>query len=189
MIPFTEPNAISRINDISVSFKPEKTPTAQLFLYRSEKMGEGNHSCVYRASLRLPTPLYARDSPHNVVFVVAKLLSHWYEKDSLDNEANMYERFEKHLAEDWCGFNQVEGMKQPVKAQAVVPKFYGYYLPDEENDDNKTAGGEDKSQNNRWGRYDWTLGSPILLLENCGTQIEPVMLTLDQRYVLPPLHV
>jgi hypothetical protein len=46
--PSTKSDVISGINDISVSFKPEKTPTAQLFLYRSEKMGEGNHSYVYR---------------------------------------------------------------------------------------------------------------------------------------------
>ena len=114
----------SSTNGICEHLKPEKTPTGQLFIYRSERIGEGNHSYVYRASLRLPTPLYARDSPHNVVSVAAKLANRWDEKESLDNEAALYAGFDKHLAEEWCGFNQVGGVTRPVRVGAVVPKFY-----------------------------------------------------------------
>jgi hypothetical protein len=153
-----------------VPLKSEKIPTAQLFLYASAHIGNGNHSSVYRASLRLPTPLYARDSPHNVVSVAAKVLSSWYEEGLFDNEAKMYAGFEKYLAEEWCGFNKVEGVKYPVRAAAVVPKFYGYYLPQEV-----------VENTSHWS----VRSSPILLLEDCGKQVDPGFLTPYQRYVLP----
>jgi hypothetical protein len=84
----------------------------------------------------------------------------------------MYAGFQKHFAEEWCGFNKVEGVKQPVRAAAVVPKFYGYYLPEEVKESMSNA-------------YYWRApSSPILLLEDCGKQVNPELLTLDQKYVL-----
>ena len=49
----------------------------------------------------------------------------------LTHEAHMYAGFGKHLAEEWCGFNKVDGVAQVVEVKAVVPKFYGYYITEE----------------------------------------------------------
>jgi hypothetical protein len=167
-----ESDPTSRFN-ASVPFNLEKTPTAQLFLSGSRYIGSGHHSHVYRASLRLPAPLYARDSRHNVVSVAAKLCKQG-EESLMNNEAKLYAGFKKHLAEEWCGFNKVDGVTQPVRAKAVVPKFYGYYLPEKQHDDEP---------------WYFSLGSPILLLEECGRPVEPGYLTRDQRCVLLFLHV
>jgi hypothetical protein len=162
------------ISGISVPFDPEKTRTAQLFLNKSSRIGTGGHSYVYRASLR----------PHNVVSVAAKLCRYG-EDESLDQEANMYAGFEKHFAEEWSGFNIVPGVTRPVRAKAVVPKFYGYYVAEEQNDEKESEGDGD-AQKTKWRRnHCCEPNSPILLLEDCGTRLEPKALTQDQRYVLP----
>ncbi|EGN98333.1 hypothetical protein SERLA73DRAFT_36963, partial [Serpula lacrymans var. lacrymans S7.3] len=96
----------------------------------------------------------------------------------LQNEARIYNAFPEHLMEHWSGLNLVTPLQNPVPVGAVVPRFYGYYYPvDENNIEGEDRGAADrmKCASRRWGR------SPILLLEECGTPIEPHAFGPDDR--------
>ncbi|KAJ7886638.1 hypothetical protein B0H14DRAFT_2338137, partial [Mycena olivaceomarginata] len=67
----------------------------------------------------------------------------------------------------WCGLNLVTPIMHPVPVAAVVPKFYGYYVPVK----------EDSSLSYRA----WHSMSPILLLEECGKPILADKFTPDER--------
>ncbi|KAJ7113014.1 hypothetical protein C8R44DRAFT_882050 [Mycena epipterygia] len=102
---------------------------AHLNLSSSPRLGVGHHSVVHRAALRLPSPLGAH-SPAGEVTVAAKMGFPGDEaRQLLLNEGKIYDAFPKHLMEDWCGFNLVAPITHPVPVRAVVPKFYGYYVP------------------------------------------------------------
>ena len=75
----------------------------------------------------------------------------------LGNEAN-YEEFPQHFFEHWNGYNLVEPLHKPIPVNAIVPQYYGYYVP--ETDDCQ---------------------SPILLMENCGQQICVEDLSMDDK--------
>ncbi|KAH8114375.1 hypothetical protein DFH11DRAFT_210542 [Phellopilus nigrolimitatus] len=83
----------------------------------------------------------------------------------LRDEAAAYQEFPRHMFEHWNGYNVLQPLKDPTPVGAVVPQFYGFYVPDEENEAVKA------------GRY----MSPILLLEHCGVQVDTQRLTMDQR--------
>ncbi|EJC97807.1 uncharacterized protein FOMMEDRAFT_114522 [Fomitiporia mediterranea MF3/22] len=83
----------------------------------------------------------------------------------LRNEAENYEKFPSHMSEHWNGYNVIPPTHDPTPVGAVVPQYYGYYVPDKENDPIKS------------GKY----MSPILLLEHCGVQVNPEKLSLDDR--------
>jgi hypothetical protein len=146
----------------------------------SSRIGTGNHSAVWRASLRLPHPLTAR-SRNGHVSVAAKLaFSFKGDRELLDNEGKMYGAFPEHLMEEWCGYNLVTPLRHPVPVGAVVPKFYGYYVP--------VAGpevmAEEVKRKHCYDYDDYTAvadDSPILLLEECGTDIIPEKLSDDER--------
>ncbi|OSX65568.1 hypothetical protein POSPLADRAFT_1133679 [Postia placenta MAD-698-R-SB12] len=70
----------------------------------------------------------------------------------------------KHLMEDWSGLNLVAPHKWPVPADAIVPKFYRYYVP--------VKSRQTSSQRSL---------SPILLVEECGVPIDPRKLSIDER--------
>ncbi|KAJ6571682.1 hypothetical protein B0H19DRAFT_935770 [Mycena capillaripes] len=89
----------------------------------------------------------------------------------IKNEARTYNAFPDHLSEDWSGFNAIgeaanrytDGL---VPATAVVPKFYGYFVPSEE---------LAETSNSR--------ASPILLMEECGRPIEPKEMQQAERNI------
>jgi hypothetical protein len=85
-----------------------------------------------------------------------------------------YNAFPRHLQEDWSGFNTMDDLNyRPVPVGAVVPKFYGYHVPD---------GEEEEECVDPNGRTEHMLpNSPILLLEECGEPIDPSVLTEDER--------
>jgi hypothetical protein len=76
----------------------------------------------------------------------------------LGNEAKNYEEFPQHFFEHWNGYNVVKPLHKPVPVNAIVPQYYGYYVP--ETDDRK---------------------SPILLMENCGQEIRVQDLSMDDK--------
>jgi hypothetical protein len=82
----------------------------------------------------------------------------------LGPEAENYQSFPAHLFEHWSGYNVVPPLHNPFPLGAAVPQFYGYYVP-EENDENQAA----------------PYLSPILLLENCGIPIDPDALNQDDK--------
>ncbi|KAL5519929.1 hypothetical protein ACEPAG_1589 [Sanghuangporus baumii] len=83
----------------------------------------------------------------------------------LRDEAAMYQEFPSHMFEHWNGYNILQPMHDPTPVGAVVPQFYGFYVPDKRNEPIKK------------NKY----MSPILLLEHCGVQVDPASLTIDQR--------
>lgn len=93
---------------------------------------------------------------------VAAKLSFQFD-DHLQREAGNYQTFPSHLFEHWNGYNLIPPLHEPVPVGAVAPQFYGYYVP-EENDQSQYL-------------------SPVMLLEDCGTPIDPMTLGIDDRYV------
>ncbi|KAJ7704152.1 hypothetical protein B0H16DRAFT_1346916 [Mycena metata] len=156
---------------------------AHLNMSSAPCLGVGNHSSVHRAALRLPIPLSAR-SPTGEVTVAAKTgFSNEEARRLLHNEGKMYDAFPKHLQEDWCGLNLVAPITHPVPVGAVVPKFYGYYVPvreDVEREKQEAVRAEKKAQNDP-GHKAWERLSPILLLQECGSPITPGNFSADER--------
>ncbi|KAH9848141.1 hypothetical protein C2E23DRAFT_740245 [Lenzites betulinus] len=157
---------------------PIEPTVAHLYLKAANRLGEGHHSFVYRAPLTLPPPLSAH-SPTGQVTVAAKLA---YNRCSahnlLRNEAKIYDSFPKHIQKEYCGYNIVPQCRYPVPAVAIVPKFYGYYLPVNERgdvlDNHHRGCSESRPCVTSWP-------SPILLMEECGKPVEPAKFTVDQR--------
>lgn len=88
--------------------------------------------------------------------------------DHLANEAANYQRFPDHLFKHWSGYylQQRHHFHDPVPCGAVVPQFYGHYLP------------EITSSERHTGRY----LSPIVLIEDCGQEIaDPSKMDQDDR--------
>ncbi|KAJ7320719.1 hypothetical protein DFH08DRAFT_641833, partial [Mycena albidolilacea] len=161
---------------------------AHLNLSSAPVLGVGNHSVVFRSALRLPQPLSGR-SPTGEVTVAAKTGFCGEEaRRLLHNEGKIYDAFPKHLQEEWCGLNLVTPIMHPVPVTAVVPKFYGYYVPPEGENDCEE---EDKDAykyieaNARFKSSPsyraWHSMSPILLLEECGKPILADKFTPDER--------
>ncbi|KAI0634600.1 hypothetical protein C8Q77DRAFT_1056782 [Trametes polyzona] len=154
------------------------TRVASLYLDARNRFGMGNHSFVYRAPLTLPPPLSAH-SPTGQVTVAAKLAySRCTAHGLLRNEARVYNSFPKHIQEEYCGYNIVPQCRFPVPATAIVPKFFGYYLPVDERgkmlDNHHDDCDESYPCNVNWA-------SPILLMEECGNPVRPSKFTIDQR--------
>ncbi|KJA23330.1 hypothetical protein HYPSUDRAFT_118082, partial [Hypholoma sublateritium FD-334 SS-4] len=83
--------------------------------------------------------------------------------EHLAREARNYQKFPRHFFEHWSGYNIIPPLIDPTPALAVVPQFYGYYVPEE----GEAAEGE--------------YLSPILLIEDCGVPVEVDDLDLDDR--------
>ena len=140
---------------------------ADLFLSAKQLHGVGHHSSVYRAELVPPEPLTTNGRSRNgAVTVIAKLgFSAGSARALLCNEAGILNTLSskrhRHLQQEWCGFNMVRDVQALVPVGPVVPKFYGYYVPDRSNQD---------------------LGlSPILLTEDCGIPVDNQTLNVDTR--------
>ncbi|KAH7885016.1 hypothetical protein F5I97DRAFT_1811584, partial [Phlebopus sp. FC_14] len=108
--------------------------------------------CKHRTALCKPVPRTA------VCEVAAKLsLEH---DQHLAREASNYVKFPAHFFQHWNGYNVVPPLHNPTPVGAVVPQFYGYYVPE-------TTPSEYRS--------------PILLIEHCGEPVEPKKLCEDDR--------
>ncbi|KAI0357717.1 hypothetical protein OH77DRAFT_1398151 [Trametes cingulata] len=155
-----------------------ETRVAHLHLSQSNRFGEGHHSYVYRAPLTLPPPLSAH-SPTGQVTVAAKLAyARCTAHNLLRNEARVYNSFPKNVQQEYCGYNIVPQCRFPVPATAIVPKFFGYYLPVDERG-NVLDNHHDKCSEEEPCEVAWP--SPILLMEECGEPVEPSKFTIDQR--------
>lgn len=81
----------------------------------------------------------------------------------LRREARNYQCFPQHFFEHWSGLNLLEEMINPVPLGPLVPQFYGYYIPEDED----------------LGFY----SSPIMLVEDVGTELAIQTLSMEERYV------
>ncbi|KAJ7151192.1 hypothetical protein C8R46DRAFT_1123518 [Mycena filopes] len=163
-----------RVYPVPSESPPDATrTTAHLTLPASvPRIGSGSHANVYVAHLTLDERFrLVSGAPKSqpTVRVAAKISTEVHgDCAMLENEARMYNAFPDHLSEDWSGFNVIReaathhiGGEVRVPATALVPKFYGYFVP-----------------------FDASAGKPILLMEECGVPIEPKRLTTDQRAIL-----
>ncbi|KII90866.1 hypothetical protein PLICRDRAFT_52573 [Plicaturopsis crispa FD-325 SS-3] len=146
--------------------------TAEVFLASSNLKGSGNHSHVYSASVCLPLPLRAAHSRNGHARVALKTaMRERGDREMLAHEARTYAALPRHLMQAYTGLNLVTPLKFPVPVGAVVPKFFGYYVPDFAEDVGTDA-------------EPWEKSSPLLLLEDCGTPLDVAgehVLSMDQK--------
>lgn len=132
---------------------------AALNLSAKQMHAFGHHSSVYRAPFVPPAPLTANSrSKDGSVTVIAKTaFSQVDARSHLENEARIMDTLStdkyRHMQQEWCGLNMISGLLNPVPVGPVMPKFYGYYVPEE-----------------NFGHDEL---SPILLMEDCGMPVDP----------------
>ncbi|TFK35285.1 hypothetical protein BDQ12DRAFT_324001 [Crucibulum laeve] len=95
--------------------------------------------------------------------------------DHLKCEGSNYQSFPRHFFEHWNGFNIVVPLLDPTPVGAVVPQFYGFYVPTHKKWSSK---GHVKDKNGTSADY----LSPILLMEDCGKQVDPSALNIDDSH-------
>ncbi|KAF7331045.1 hypothetical protein MVEN_02444800 [Mycena venus] len=143
---------------------PDPRHTGHLYLTRQSRIGCGHHSNVYRASFKLPE-LVDAGSTGPVALVAKVAVPRREAREFLQHEATTYNSFPEHLAQEFSGYALVPGIKYPVPVGAVVPKFFGYYIP----------------ENSGYDADNIAEPSPILLLEECGEPIDPQSLLHDNK--------
>ncbi|KAG8857580.1 hypothetical protein FRB96_005598 [Tulasnella sp. 330] len=130
---------------------------------------------IFRGSDSIASP--PEDRPNGIptrFSVAAKMAGKRQEEmPHLINEAKTYHNFPQYLSCDWSGYQQVPPVHVPQPCCAVVPKSYGFWVP--EVTYSKLSNGVEVKKN------DVSRLSPILLLEECGDPINVEVLTLDQR--------
>ncbi|KAF8912536.1 hypothetical protein CPB85DRAFT_1220028 [Mucidula mucida] len=76
--------------------------------------------------------------------------------------------FPRYLSEDWSGYHYIREAEYDgdgvLPVSAIVPKFYGYYVPE--------------------SRVDTMLLSPILLFEDCGSPVDIARLKQRERSII-----
>lgn len=157
-----------------------KRNIAQLYITPENEAGAGHHSVVYATPLQLPSPLTTFNSASvrpGTVRVMAKVaIQDHFARQLLDNEGEIYNSFPRHLSDEYCGLHLLTPeMTTLVPSAAIVPKFFGYYIPIE---------GKDTPDTPLWKRR-----SPILLIEDCGRPISTSEMCHEERYVVGPLHI
>ncbi|KAI6101863.1 hypothetical protein F5141DRAFT_273012 [Pisolithus sp. B1] len=165
---------------------------------------------VYCPNLRWQTPSTRcshftfhtnRPVPRTSVFQVAAKLSIQHDTH-LAREAQNYQAFPDHFFQHWNGYNLIRPIHNPVPLHALVPQFYGYYVPVEEvalsTPSNENAMNVDKEKataeaateamhtdkvpdENASKRRPPPYLSPILLLEHCGQPVHLSSLSEDDR--------
>ncbi len=138
----------------------------QLDLSRQERLGSGSHSYVFPAPFTLPS----RAAPPLRGEVAVKLATaDWADREMLENEAKIYDKFPCELQDS------------TPSSPPVVPKFFGYYTPSCESVDSY-KGDDGDEEGTMTVRRDvckllQSIISSILLLEPCGEPIKSEMLS------------
>ena len=112
-----------------------------------------------------------RPHPRTAMFQVVAKLSVQHDAH-LEREARNYQSFPDHFFQHWNGYNFVRPLHGPVPVHALVPQFYGYYIP--KDIPVPTASSDEDESDRPYLR-------PILLLENCGVPVVPSKLSKDDR--------
>ncbi|KAH7925677.1 hypothetical protein BV22DRAFT_1128823 [Leucogyrophana mollusca] len=126
-------------------------------------------ACPHKARVQIAAKLSLEGDPH------------------LLNEAHNYQSFPSHFFEHWNGYNVLEPLHDPVPVGAVVPQFYGYYMPCAEDPASVPGGDEQANPNDMDVDMETEKAesvpylSPLLLLEQCGTPVDLATLAKDDR--------
>ncbi|KAF4588043.1 hypothetical protein EYR38_010004 [Pleurotus pulmonarius] len=128
---------------------------AFLNLASAPLLGKGHHSIVHRAALKLPGHIEAHSADGSMAVAAKIAFPVQGARDLLHHEGEIYGRIYgttgeettkrdvktgsesslRHLMEDWSGFHLLSrDIRHPVPASAVVPKFFGYYVPFDESE-------------------------------------------------------
>ncbi|KAL1723131.1 hypothetical protein EV715DRAFT_191272, partial [Schizophyllum commune] len=101
--------------------------------------------------------------------------------DHLPHEAANYQQFPDWFFQHWSGYNVVKPLLDPTPCGALVPNFYGYYVP--ESPEAPSVPGYSSTAEDPKLPYspEPAYLSPILLLEHCGVPIEPEKLSIDDK--------
>jgi hypothetical protein len=136
-------------------------------------------SCQHLLS-QLPIPPTAKFR------VIAKLS--FSGDDHLKGEALNYQDFDQHMFQHWSGLNRVSSLDFLSPVGAIVPQFYGYYIPqlrEDETDERMPyyVSTPQKSAEQSEGVVKHNRGylSPILLLEDCGQTIGCLTDKIERR--------
>ncbi|KAL1748187.1 hypothetical protein HDZ31DRAFT_60561 [Schizophyllum fasciatum] len=147
---------------------------------------------------------FAGEAPRTARVLVCAKLSRQYD-DHLTHEAGNYQQFPDWFFEHWSGYNVVKPLQDPTPCGALVPNFYGYYLPVTKDattvpayshtaedptlalPPSPSSSSSDAPCPSRALPPNYL--SPILLLEHCGTPIAPAELTPDDRQAAAALFL
>lgn len=170
---------------------PSDTPIVHVELNPKVQSSAGRGELCEHFQARFDGPL-GGEAPATARVVVCAKLSRQFDTH-LPREASNYQLFPDWFFEHWSGYNVVKPLQDPTPCGAIVPNFYGYYVPDESEaaavprfsptaEDSQLppsprASDDDAPEPVLPKRY----LSPILLLEYCGKQIEPDELSIDDR--------
>ncbi|RXW19969.1 hypothetical protein EST38_g5889 [Candolleomyces aberdarensis] len=160
-----------------------------------QRAADGN-TCKHRTG-EPGQPLSPSEPPLTArVSIVAKMsLGYDYH---LKTEANVYQKFPDHFYQHFTGYNIIAPLQDPVPVWALVPQFYGYYLPDKTippsfwkkgNRDGKGQNkgaddGEEKDgTSEKADRLKYDYRSPLMLIEHCGETVCNILdsMSIDDR--------
>lgn len=134
------------------SRKPNATPTTAFLRLTSNRLPSSKDCRIYQASIRLPST--SQELSLNAKVASGSNLT--VSRSKLENEADMYKGFPRYMSEDFSGYHYIKETEYDgdgiLPVCAIVPKFYGYYVPE--------------------SRVDAMLLSPILLSEDCGRPVD-----------------
>ncbi|KAK0470021.1 uncharacterized protein EV420DRAFT_1222489, partial [Desarmillaria tabescens] len=122
----------------------------------ANKLGNGSHSKVYKGRLSVPNIPFTGSPTGDVTVAVKIALSDDASLGMLADEAKVYQSLPRYLKETWSGYHYMEEAEYDGSGinplPAVVPQFYGYYVPEDPKDRE--------------------VYSPLLLMEECGKPIQ-----------------
>ena len=107
--------------------------------------------------------------------------------DHLDRESVDYQAFPDHFFQHWNGYNVVSPLYEPVPVGALVPQYYGHYVPDEDiplRKEKRAVVVDEVGQSDMCdvcGREEFHYPSPIILMEICGSPIRIDALNIDDK--------
>ncbi|KAF8557556.1 hypothetical protein OG21DRAFT_277328 [Imleria badia] len=137
----------------------ESAKNSYVAVVRIDPQYVSQNNCTHKVQMhQFPAPRTAKFT------VVAKLsLEHDLH---LAREASNYQKFPEHLFHHYNGYTIISQLHTIVPVNAVVPQFYGYYVPK-------------KDKEGSPGQPSYL--SPILLLEHCGNPINPEKLSVEDQ--------
>lgn len=116
----------------------------------------------------------------------------------LAREAENYQAFPSHYFEHWNGYNVVQPLHDPTPCGALVPQFYGYYVPqggfkpvvEEVATESAPASpvADSVSASEAVPQLPADYISPILLLEHCGVPIQLDDMSKDDKNACAALY-
>jgi hypothetical protein len=143
----------------------QRVPVVASLVLRSEHLlGVGHHSMVHDGILQLPSPLTTQDGSGCVRVAAKTAFQDPRRPDAREmfmHEAKVHAKMPRNLQDDYTGFVKTYPIREQVPVQAVTPKFYGYYVPVEDDALKESA------------------QSGLILLEHCGVPIDPNKLNGD----------